>query len=100
MGLFARKRSAAAGPRITVIDRTGCHLCDQAVAVVDDVARRAGVDWERVDVDSSPELLHKYADLVPVVLVDGREIAHWTVTGKALTSALARGRSWRARYNI
>lgn len=90
MGLFGRKRPADPGPRITLIDRMGCHLCDEAAAVIEAVSERTGVGWTRIDVDTSPALLHKYTDLVPVVLVDGREVSHWSVTDKALTSALAR----------
>lgn len=96
MGLFGSSRTRAGDrPRITLVDRQGCHLCDEAAAVIEQVAERTGVGWTRVDVDSSPALLHKYTDLVPVVLVDGREIAHWSVTDKALTRALSR--RWRRR---
>lgn len=93
MGWLRRSEPQDRRPRITLIDREGCHLCDQAASVIDRVAQQRGVQWSRVEVDSSPELLHKYADLVPVVLVDGREVAHWVVTDEALTSALRRRRS-------
>lgn len=84
------KSAATAEPRIVLIDREGCHLCDEAATVIERVADRTGTGWTRVDVDSSPSLLHKYADLVPVVLVDGREVARWHVSDKTLTSAIAR----------
>lgn len=97
MGLFGRLRPTVEhGPRVTLVDRQGCHLCEEAAAVIERVADRTGVTWTRVDVDSSPELLHKYTDLVPVVLVDGREVAHWSVTEKSLTRALSRRRPRRA----
>lgn len=80
-------------PRITLVDRAGCHLCDQAAAVLDQVrAAHRGADWVRVDVDSAPHLLEAYADLVPVVLVDGEPIAHWTVTPPQVLAALRRRR--------
>lgn len=80
-------------PRITLVDRAGCHLCDEAAAVLDRVsASRRGAGWVRVDVESSPELLEAYADLVPVVLVDGEPIAQWTVTQAQVLAALRRRR--------
>ncbi len=62
----------ASGPAvITLLTRSGCHLCEAARVVVADEARLAGVDWVEVDVDSDPELRADFGDLVPVVLVDG-----------------------------
>ena len=95
-GRLRRSRESDGGPRITMVERDGCHLCDQAAAVVESVAQRTGVRWHRVDIDSSPELLEQYADLVPVILVDGREVAHWTVDEATLTRALRR-RPWAGR---
>lgn len=92
MRWLRRREPRDPGPRITLVDRAGCHLCDHAATVIDRVAQQAGVQWSRVEVDSSPDLLHKYADLVPVVLVDGREVAHWSITDEALTRALRRRR--------
>ncbi|WP_109473415.1 glutaredoxin family protein [Ornithinimicrobium cavernae] len=89
---FARPAPEPAGPRITLVDRVGCHLCDVAAGVVERVAERTGTAWERVDVDSSPELVEQYDELVPVVLVDGRQIAHWSVTEETLARALRRRR--------
>jgi len=92
MRFLRRRADQTPPPQITLVDREGCHLCEQAALVVARVAQAQGADWSRVDVDSSRDLLHKYADLVPVVLVDGREVSHWTVTDEALTSAIVRSR--------
>lgn len=89
---FRRPSKAPQGPRITLVDRVGCHLCVEAERVVRTVARETQNDWERVDVDSSPELLQQFDELVPVVLVDGRAVAHWTVTEDSLVRALRRRR--------
>lgn len=89
MGLLRR---SAPGPRITLLDRAGCHLCEQAATVIDQVATERGVDWVRTDIDGDPDLLARHAERVPVVLVDGHEIAHWHVTAAQLRSALRRRR--------
>lgn len=90
MGWFRRTAASPAGPRITLIDRQGCHLCEEAAAVIEQVATERGVQWTRLDVDSSPELLEKYADLVPVVLVDSRQVGQWRITPAQLNAALGR----------
>lgn len=77
-------------PRITLLDRPGCHLCEVAEQVIRQVADEDGIAWERVDITSSPALEARYAELVPVVLVDGREVAHWSVSVPDLRRALRR----------
>lgn len=97
MGWLRRAASEPGVPRITLIDRTDCHLCEQAVAVLDRVRATSGAEWVRVDVDSSPELLQEYADLVPVVLVDDQQVGHWSVTEEQVLKALRRRRRPRSR---
>jgi hypothetical protein len=79
--------------RIVLVSRTGCHLCDDARVVVDEVARRQGVGWSEVDVDADPELRARYGEEVPVVLVDGERHSALRVDPGALAAALRpRGR--------
>ena len=81
--------SIASDPAVvTLLTRSGCHLCEAAKVVVADEARLAGVDWVEVDVDSDPELRADFGDLVPVVLVGGIEHAHYRVDPGRLRAAL------------
>ena len=83
----------AGGPRITLIGRVGCQLCDDARDVVRSVASDTGVRWVERDVDSDPELA-EYSDRVPVLLIDGSEHAYWRVDEARLRAALAGQRRW------
>lgn len=73
---------------VTLVTRQGCHLCDVAEPVVRAAAAEAGVRFELRDVDASPADRAAWTDKVPVVLVDGREHAYWTVNERALRRAL------------
>jgi glutaredoxin len=79
-----------ATPSVTLVTRVGCHLCDEARAVVARVCADRHLRWVEVDVDSDPERRAEYGDLVPVVLVDGREHAHFRVDAGRLAAALER----------
>lgn len=82
-------------PRVTLITRPGCHLCDEARAVVSAVVERTGSGWCEVDVDSDPRLAARYAEQLPVVLLDGARHAYWTVDAERLEAALVhRGARW------
>ena len=56
-------------PRVTLLTRKGCHLCDDAYEVL--VRYKLAV--ETVDIDASDELKNRYNECVPVVLFDGKE---------------------------
>ena len=66
-------------PRLQLLTREGCHLCENAAAVLEQLAAEAGVTTTAVDVDADPELQAEYGDRVPVVLLDGREHSYFTV---------------------
>jgi glutaredoxin len=73
---------------ITVYTRQGCHLCDEAIGVVRRVARgRAEITL--VDIDADPHLTQRYTVRVPVVAVDGVEIAEYHIAPDQLEAALA-----------
>jgi hypothetical protein len=63
---------ADAGPRVVVVAREGCHLCEDALAVVAAVCDPIGVQWATRDLaEVSPAERAQWTDLIPVVLVDG-----------------------------
>jgi glutaredoxin len=76
-------------PRVTLYGRQGCHLCDDARAVIERVCADLGEEFVEVDVDSDPALLDRYAEEIPVTLVDGRQHDFWRVDEARLRAALA-----------
>lgn len=75
-------------PRVSVIVRGGCHLCDQALDVVRAVCDPLGITWQAVDVDTDPALRAEHTDHVPVTFVDGRRVAIWFLDEQTLRTAL------------
>lgn len=69
-----------------LVTRRGCHLCDQALALLRDL----GVEPELADVDADQALHDLYDWRVPVVLVDGKVVAEGKVTSEQLRKALGR----------
>nr|WP_197430161.1 glutaredoxin family protein [Auraticoccus cholistanensis] len=68
--------------------RDGCHLCEEALAVVERVCAETGDGWVVEDVDGDPELLRRYSDQVPVTFVDDRQHDFWRVDADRLRRAL------------
>ena len=66
-------------PRLQLLTRAGCHLCETAEETLGPIAAEAGLSPVAVDVDADPELRGEFGDRVPVVLLDGREHSYFTV---------------------
>jgi glutaredoxin len=80
-------------PEVVVYTREGCGLCRRAEELVAREARRAEV--RAVDIDTDPQLQRRYTVRVPVVTVDGEEVAELEVAPGEVRRAVARAR--RAR---
>ena len=63
-------------PRVVVYLKPGCHLCSDAVAVVSSVCASLGIEWAGQDISDDRELMTRWAEYVPVILVDG-EVHNW-----------------------
>jgi glutaredoxin len=87
---------AATGPehraRITLVGKPGCHLCDDARAVVSRVADELGVTWEEWSISDDPALAEEYWEQIPVTFVDGRQHDYWRVDEARLRATLGAGR--------
>jgi glutaredoxin len=55
---------------VYLYSRPGCHLCDNARAVLE----AAGIAFEEVDITADPALEAEYGVLVPVVEQGGRQL--------------------------
>jgi Glutaredoxin-like domain (DUF836) len=83
--------AGGAGPdrsRIILLGKPGCHLCDDARAIIARVAADLGVGWAERDITASPEDMAEYWDKIPVTLVDGVQHDFWRVSEDRLRAAL------------
>ncbi|GAA1385773.1 glutaredoxin family protein [Catellatospora chokoriensis] len=72
--------------RLTLYTRSGCHLCEDAVAVL----ARIGEPFEEIDISGDRELEAEYGDRIPVIMLDGREHGYWRVEEQRLRRDLAK----------
>jgi glutaredoxin len=73
---------------VVVYTRRGCGLCRAAERLVADEAR--GCEVTHVDVDTDEELVDRYGVRVPVVVVDGVEVAELQVAPGEVRRAVRR----------
>jgi hypothetical protein len=73
-----------------LVGKPGCHLCDDARAVVEAVCGAESATWREVSVLDDPGLADAYWEQIPVVLVDGDVVGFWRIDPERLRAALSR----------
>jgi hypothetical protein len=82
----------AEAPRILLLGKPGCHLCDDAREIIVRVSDDLGVGWEERDITTSEQDFRLYRDQIPVTFVDGVQHDFWRVDEARLRAALSRPR--------
>ena len=75
--------------RLVLYTRAQCHLCTDMLAAAQPIAAAHGVEIEPVDIDRDPDLRQRYHVRIPVLELDGREVARYHLDPHALERALA-----------
>jgi hypothetical protein len=74
--------------QIVLYERAGCHLCEDAATLLDEML---GADrYMRVDIDADDDLLVRYGHRIPVVTVDGAERLEVPITAPDVRAMLTR----------
>lgn len=78
---------------LTLIGKPGCHLCDDARAIIESVVAGLPADAPTVSVSElsifdDAELHERYVEEIPVVLIGGRVHTYWRVDPSRLRTAL------------
>ncbi|WP_051427371.1 glutaredoxin family protein [Arthrobacter sp. H20] len=75
-------------PTVELLTRPDCHLCADARAVVEAVCGELGVPWWEVSTVEKPELLERFAEEIPVLLIDGMQRDFWKIDSARLRRLL------------
>jgi hypothetical protein len=78
-------------PGLVLLGKADCHLCDVMAAVVERVLAARGGTYRKKDLGEDPRLEVRYRFEIPVLFLDGREIARHRVTEAELGVLLDRG---------
>lgn len=80
---------------LTLLSKPGCHLCDDARAVIEGVRgsladRGIETVLEERNILEDPELARRHAEDIPVLFVAERRHAIWRVDAQKLSDAVER----------
>lgn len=76
---------------LTLIGKPGCHLCEDAEAVVATVVEslpELPIQVEELSIEDDKDLFDSYWDQIPVLLINGKVHNYWRIDPERLTTAL------------
>ena len=74
---------------VTLFGRPGCHLCDDARAVLERLRGELAFDLAERDIEADDATFKAYLERIPVVALDGEELYELFVDEHDLRARLA-----------
>ena len=75
-------------PRVRLVGKPGCHLCDEARVVIQRVCADLAVEWDELSILDDPGLADRFWEQIPVTLVDGEVVGVWRIDAGTIRAAL------------
>jgi len=72
---------------VTLYERDGCHLCEEARVLLDEMLGSDG--YARVDIETDDDLVLRYGFRIPVIGLDGVDRLEAPITAPDLRALLA-----------
>ena len=88
--MLSLENEKAAEPRVTFYTKAGCHLCDEAREMLEDMATEIAYNLTEIDIRSDPALFEQYRYRIPVIIVDETQIVEGRIEYNDLWSAFQR----------
>jgi glutaredoxin len=73
---------------VTVYSKPGCHLCEEAIHVLQQVQKQQKFELEEVNIENDPALLAEYGEQIPVITLNGTFLFEYAVDETRLRQLL------------
>lgn len=77
-------------PRVVLIGKPDCHLCENARLMIAKVCEELGETWSEISILDDPQLADQYFESIPVTMIDGKVHDKWRVDEDRLRLALTK----------
>jgi glutaredoxin len=76
-------------PKVTFYTKAGCHLCDDARDMLDEIAAQTTYELTEIDIRRDTELFERYRYRIPVIMINETLAVEGRVDYNELTHAFA-----------
>ncbi len=73
--------------QVTFYTKAGCHLCEEARDMLEDIAALTDYELEEIDIRSNPAIFEKYRYRIPVIIIDDETLLEGRIEFRDLAKA-------------
>lgn len=87
MESFVKKAQETAQYYVTFYTKAGCHLCEEARDMLDDIAAETHFELTEVDIRSNTEIFETYRYRIPVIIINDSTLLEGRIEYRDLAKA-------------
>ncbi len=73
--------------QVTFYTKTGCHLCEEARDMLDDIAAQTSYELTEIDIRTNPDIFEQYRYRIPVIIINNDIIVEGRIEYRDLAKA-------------
>ena len=73
--------------KVTFYTKAGCHLCEEARDMLEDIAAITTYELTEIDIRSNPTIFEKYRYRIPVILINNETLIEGRIEFRDLAKA-------------
>lgn len=73
--------------QVTFYTKAGCHLCEEARDMLDDIAAQTPYELTEIDIRSNTEIFEEYRYRIPVIIVNNDRLLEGRIEFRDLANA-------------
>lgn len=73
--------------QVTFYTKAGCHLCEEAREMLDDIAAQTEYELQEIDIRSNLEIFEEYRYRIPVIIVNETTVIEGRISYSTLSDA-------------
>jgi len=73
--------------QVTFYTKAGCHLCDEAREMLEDIAALTSYELTEVDIRRDPDIFEQYRYRIPVIIIDQETVLEGRIEFRDLAKA-------------
>jgi hypothetical protein len=85
--IFVTKSQDQLAFEVTFYTKAGCHLCEEAQDMLEDIAALTTYTLSEIDIRSDPTIFEKYRYRIPVIIINNDTIVEGRIEFKDLAKA-------------
>jgi glutaredoxin len=81
------KAKQPAPTQVTFYTKAGCHLCEEARDMLEDIAVQTEYELTEIDIRSDPEVFEQYRYRIPVIIINDNTLLEGRIQYAELAQA-------------